>query len=280
VSPLAFYDSAAETLTLTCAVTVTAPDGTTFNLTATSPAITVEKPTVSAWGINTGSGPQQGIPSGLQVINNNDMTATEIWGPMTISVPQPFTGGMGCIAQIITADADNATGTTAGGASVTWVDAVKNANGQLVASQTPALDTALPFPFGYNLGANGVMNLTNTGSSAFTVPQSGYSGDDPDLPMFLGGGIIWSKVLFNSTYNTYVMYQPPGGVWVPLQMITWEYSWTAKPTPGGPYTNPADQSQWGTTLPSFLGGTPANTDTPPTWISVEATPLYFGAVSQ
>ena len=284
VAPLAFYDSAAENVTVTCTVSINAPDGTALSVTATSPTINVLKPTVTTWGINTGTDVQNGISTGLGVSHQSGLiTALEIWGGITINEPKLGTttvGGQGCIAQIITADADTATGTTTGGTGVTWIDVVKNANGKFVASQTPALDTGLPFPFGYKLGANGVMNtVTNTGSSAFSVSQSGYSGDAPDLSMFPGGGINWTNVFFSSTYNTYVMYQPPGGVWVPLQMITWSYALTAKPTPGGPYTNPADQSQWAVFTPTFSGGIPSNTNTPPTWGAVEASPLYFGPVS-
>ena len=170
VTPLAFYDSAAENLTVSCAATVTNPDGTTFNVTAASPQIMVKKPSVSAWGINTGTGPQQGVPSGsvqagvstnAQGNSSYNLYADEVWGPITITVPPPFPSGsgLGCIAQIITADSDSATRVPIGTAPVTYVDVVKNASGQYVAPSTPALDSAFPFPIGYNLGTNGVINL-------------------------------------------------------------------------------------------------------------------------
>ena len=165
----------------------------------------------------------------------------------------------------------------------TFVDVVKNAGGKYIAAPTPALDTGFPYPFGYKLDAQGVMDLSsNTGSSAWDVSQSGYSADEPDLPIFsVGGpgGNDWTQTVFSSTYNTYVMYQPPGGIWVPLQMLTWNYSLTAGPSAGGSIIDPYNNAHWNVSNRQFFGGTAMDAKSPPSWKYVAVPPLFFGALS-
>ena len=113
VASLAFYDRAAETLTVSCAVTVLAPDGTSLNLTATSPPFKVYKPTAS-WGITTGYVQRvhdtKTNRSGYALVfaAGSTQAGGEAWNNVKIVVPAPFTatGGSGCYAQLITPDVE------------------------------------------------------------------------------------------------------------------------------------------------------------------------------
>ncbi len=295
VNPVSFYDQYAESLSVKCAVSLKFADGTTATVNAKSMPVTFIKPSVTAWGVNTHTGSQQGIPSGTVQpgvgtdANKNNfytMFADEIWGPITISVPLLGTtavGGQGCIVQVQTKAGDSATRTPVGIASSTFIDVVKNASGNYIAQPTPALDSGFPFPFGYNLDTRGIIVLSNTGSSIWDVSKNGYSGDEPTTPVFptgnYNGGNNWTQSVFSSAFDTYIMYKPPSGIWVPLQKLSWSYSLTAGPTAGGPIVDPYDNQRWNVSNPVFSGGTPSNTDTPPSWSSVAVRPLYFGAVT-
>ena len=54
VAPLAFYDRAQESLTATCTVTITPSNGTSLTFTATSPSVSILKPSVTHWDIVQG----------------------------------------------------------------------------------------------------------------------------------------------------------------------------------------------------------------------------------
>ena len=292
VVPISFYDQAKDAITVQCIVSLKFPDGTTGSVTPKSVQVKFLKPTVTAWEINTGSGPQQGLPFGVRAsiigTSTYTMSADEVWGPITISEPKPGTtavGGQGCIAQVGTKSGDSATRTTVSPYPTIYQDVVKNASGKYVLPPAPALDGGLPFPYGYKLDAQGIMDLSaNTGSSTWNVSQSGYSADEPYTPIFPAaldtGGNRWTTDVFSSSFDTYVMYQPPGGIWVPLQKLSWTYSLTAGPSAAGNIPDPYDHTLWGTSNSSFSGGTAANTDTPPSWVSVETPPLFFGPLSQ
>jgi hypothetical protein len=207
VSPLAFYDSAAETLTLTCKVTLTNPDGSTLNVTAASPQITMEKPTAS-WSIYTGSVLQVYDTSqnqggfGLEAVPGSGQMGGEAWQKTTIVLPTPFTatGGLGCFAQLVTPDVE-------------------------VSNDNPAMDPTFP-----NNKQQGLDNSFPYVGYTWNVSGTGANADSPEV-LFenynSGGYAGWNKVLTNQVFTTWVMYQPPGGVWVPVQSYGWTWSFTS-----------------------------------------------------
>lgn len=234
VPALAFYDSAAESLTVTCTVTVLAPDDkATVTLTATSPAINVLKPTVS-WNIYTGYVQPYGTTKwGLEPDPTTTYSEGEDWENIIISVPSPFSGGSGCIAQLTTPDRETYKGT--------------NASPTVPNNKLQGLDGG--FPYG----------------NIWAVPTPSSDGDSPVI-IIQGGnpnGTL-SKLTANDSYTTWVMYEPTGGVWVPLQSYTWTWSgtvswlnstWTL--TAGNPANKAAEPHYKGTDTP-----------TPPVWTLV------------
>ncbi len=209
VAALAFYDSAAENLTITCAITLTAPDGkSTVNLTATAPPINVLKPTVTHWDIHTGYVQQVQNPSGtggyqLRQAPTSTQTGGEAWQKATIVVPAPFaaTGGSGCFAQLATPDIE-----------FTNDDPSKVPTNPTNKEQ--GLDNSFPYQ-----------------GDKWDVSGLGAGSDSPALlyqNLNSGGYAGWTQVSDTDTFKTWVMYQPPGGVWVPLQSYDWTWSFTSQ----------------------------------------------------
>jgi hypothetical protein len=209
VAPLAFYDSTQENLTVTCTVTMMTPDGTTLNFTASSPPVMVEKPTVSKWDIYTGyvqdvtdvSSGQSG--DALKNAPGSTQAGGEAWSNTTIVVPAPFTatGGSGCFAQLVTPDVEISN------ADLTKDPTIPN-------NKQQGLDNSFPYK-GYKwdvsvLGAN------------FDGPAVLFKNYN------VTNGSGYTQVLTNQDFTTWVMYQPPGGVWVPLQSYTWNWSFTSQ----------------------------------------------------
>ncbi len=266
VSPLAFYDSAGENLTLTCAVTLTAPDGkTVLNVSASSPQITVEKPTAS-WGIDPKSVPINGTstPNVVGFVDSSAGSqyfgANTTWYPATLSVPAPFAslGGLGCFAQISTPSATITRTPTGTGAS-SYSIKIQNAQGAWVTPGT-GLDKGFPYPIGFTTDANG--NWTGQASdSSWSVSGIGASGDYPKgqetVPDVDSGGSQWTSSSISYSFTTWLMYKPNGGVWIPIQSATWSVSGNAS---GGP-------SNWSATG-SYTAPSPSNTTNFPQWITV------------
>ena len=82
-------------MTVTCAVNLTFPDGTTSSVTAKSVSVTFMKPTAN-WTVNSTApyGPQFD-PSAA-----GSMSFAVLWDA-NITVPSSFSGGSGCFAQIV-----------------------------------------------------------------------------------------------------------------------------------------------------------------------------------
>jgi hypothetical protein len=235
VSPLAFYDSAAESLTLTCTVTLKAPDGTTFNLTATSPAITVEKPTLTASSIaegyvqynpNTSNGAAYGLYGNLNGPTDAS-TNGMIWSNFTVNVPAPFSGNGQC----------------------TFTQLVNpNRLGYMGNSSQPLVPN------------NGILGLDGSFEygSPWNVTAMGNDVDSPNQPIGYTG---LTEISASDALTTYVMYQPSGGVWVPIDKFSWTWGVTLN----------WQNSQWNLTAsyPQTAGQagtpTPATTTDPPQW---------------
>ncbi len=237
VAPLAFYDSAAENLTVTCTVNLTAPDGkTNLGITANSPTVKVEKPTAT-WTIQTGT-VQPWVQAGyfgLLAAPGTGYPGGEYWQSAVITVPPPFSGGVGCFAQLITPDFEM----LQDGSTTPVVGSNNNLQG---------LDNLFPYP-----------------GSQWTLPNPGTQSDRPafgvagvNSPQYQG----WNTATGNYSFVTWMMYQPTGGIWVPLQSYTWNWSCTVK------WLN----SQWTITASSPTAPaqpTSTVTTTPPTWSLVQ-----------
>jgi len=264
-----FYDSAADNVTISCAAVLLAPDNvTTLNVTANAPQVTFLKPTAT-WSIDPSTLPMSGpivngqpttvnVATHIGFNDNSNSTgsfgAVTVWYPVTITVPTPFSGGNGCFAQIVTPSA-TVTRVPTGTGAATYSIKIQKANGQWVSPGT-GLDTGFPYPPGYTI-SNGTITGGAT-SSAFIVGGPGGSGDAPacaEAPDDVdNGGTNWVSATLNDQFTTWLMYQPPGGVWVPLKKTDWSVTgngsggpnnWTASGTYTAP--NPADTSvfpQW------------------------------------
>ncbi len=249
VAPLAFYDSAKENLTLTCAITLTAPDGkSTVNLTATAPPINVLKPTVTRWDIHTGyvqyvQNPTTGQKGyQLRTAPGSTQTGGEAWQNATIVVPAPFaaTGGLGCFAQLATPNV-------------------------VITNDDPTKSPVFP-----NNNQQGLDNSFPYQGDQWDVSGLGAGADSPVLyyENYNSGGYTgWSQVSDTDTFTTWLMYKPPGGVWVPLQSYDWTWSFTSQWS--------KSQNQWNLfrARPSPTSGDPgytgAVTSTFPQWSLVQ-----------
>ena len=224
-----FYDSAAETVSATCAVTLVAPDGTKLPLTVKSKDISVLKPTVTAWGITTGFVQPKPNAVGVWGLEPDPSTTNsdgETWANVTIVVPSPFVGGQGTFTQLLTPDRETYTGTT----------------------PTPTV------PNNNQIGLDGSFEY----GSPWTVPAMGNDVDSPAITISGGNpNNTLTKLTAHDILKTWVMYNPPAvgsqnTVWVPLANYTWSWSGTVS------WLN----NQW-----TLTAGTPANAASEPHYIA-------------
>ena len=230
--------------------TVTAPDGTSLSVTATSPQINVLKPTVTNWGIAQGyvqydpsyNSEQYGAIQTYGLYGNLSGTDTStngmIWSNVTVSVPPPFSGNGQCtFTQLINPDHLGYNG---------------NSSTTLVTN-------------------NGILGLDGSFEygSPWNVTAAGSDVDSPSVPVGPAGGPQqnspgYTQLSVSDAFTTYVMYQPSGGVWVPLEKFSWTWSMTLNWQP----------SQWNLTAsyPATAGQagtpTPAIANDPPQWTVV------------
>lgn len=228
VAPLSFYDGTAESLTVSCTASVTAPDGTSLSVSAKAPQITVLKPTATKWLIDTGNVHYNSSAGeyGLFPAFGTGAPGGVSWHDVTVTVPAPFSGGTCCFTQLATPN-HTYNGTAQG-----------NTNG------VPGLDNSFAYAnYTWSPPALG----TNYDSPAITVPAGKAVGD---------------VVTASDGLQAWLMYQPPGGVWVPLQKYS--YSWALTLTWGSDGTwamsgqNPPPPGAG----PSYTG---TDTSDPPQW---------------
>ncbi len=252
------YDKSADTITITCNATIVCPDGTQLPLTATSPNIKSVKPKAS-WGTNQ-STPGVGFRDDPA---NQEFEANELWYPINITVPSPFSGGSGCMAQLVT-PSRRITRNAINGKPNNYYHAINQPNPDGSPNWVlpgRGLDGHFPYQVGAGTDANGNTTMTTfpdgyiwdastTGASGDT-PKQPYEADDLD-----GGGTDWYESSAADSFSTWVMYRPPGGVWVPLQKLDWSWSgiaekdiyghWSAAGSASAPQsaTNSSDPPQW------------------------------------
>lgn len=166
-------------------------------------------------------------------------TAGMIWSNVTVSVPSPFVGNGQCtFTQLVNPDHLGYNGN----------------------SPTPLI-----------VPNNGILGLDGSFEygSTWSVTAAGGDVDSPSLIVGATGGPQqnspgYTQLSASDAFTTYVMYQPNGGVWVPLKKFSWSWSETLTWQP----------SQWNLTAsyPKTAGQaptpTPAVTPDPPQWTVV------------
>ncbi len=195
------YDKSADSVTVTCKATILFPDQTTAPVTATSKSVTVLKPTLTGWDIVEGyvqpSSTQNGSTYGLyeNLSGTGNSTNGMIWGNVTANVPVPFSGNSQC----------------------TFTQLVNpNRIAYINGSSTPLV------PNNGILGLDGFFDY----GSRWNVMATGSDADSPNQPLFFKTGL--TEISASDAFTTYVMYQPSGGVWVPLDKISWSWGATLK----------------------------------------------------
>ncbi len=285
VADLSFYYTKAGSLTVTCTVNYTSPDGKTGTMTVQSPSIGYLKPTVT-W-LLTNYNPAFRHPKGFFTDHTSQQYgAEEPWGPINISVPDPFSGGHGYIAQVATLDRSyvrynpqpNMPDTSYKKVSVLYNDGTRGS------VDTPTgMDISFPYPYGYTKGgtaANPTFTLVNS-NYTWEVGSTGYSDDQPfqyyATTAVDGGGNLWHDSGANDSFDTWVMYQPPsaggGTIYVPLMKLTWKWGGFASRY----ITSRGVWSSWtsGEGTP-FTEGSPAITEAYPSWNYSIPSPFSVG----
>jgi len=274
VADLSFYYTKKGSLTVTCTVNYTSPDGKTGSMTVQSQPIAYVKPTVK-WPVgNSFNGAQPGFSSNQP---QGSFSAQEIWGPVAITEPAPFAGkgyGTGCFVQIATINRSWTRVATNNPPTSTYSKIqTMSADGttKMVAAPT-GLDVDFPYPYGYSPnGDPSNPDPTNwtLSLSLYTWPTSakGYAIDEPFQPYTIAdqdnGGTDWRTSTATDHFTTWVMYEPPskdgqGTIYVPLQKLTWKW--------GGTATRNTSTNLWAVQQsPQFDPGTPGDADDYPTW---------------
>ncbi len=244
VSPVNFYDEVQENVTVKRAVSLKFADGTTATINAKSVPVAFLKPSLSKWLIDTGyiqaSTTNPGY-FGLYAAPGSGFPGGEYWHDVTIDVPQPFSGGQGCIVQLITPAFE----LYKDGSPIVYADPNDKKKG---------LDNSFPYT---------QWDLPALGKES-DVPQIGVAG--VNVPQDQG----FRTGTFNDAFVTWVMYKPPvfgthGHIWVPIRSYSWNTSFTLQ------WVN----NQWTFNAPvpsATTRATPRNpvqTDTPPSWSLIQ-----------
>jgi hypothetical protein len=264
-----------DQVSVTCTATVTFPDGTTGTVTAKSLTVTFLKPT-GTWIVD---GPGTNPPAGLWYGSNqeggtsipaNSMGAYEWWSPTSLTLPSAFTstGGKGCFSQVIHNEGGSFTGTLG-----TYVGQYPIDGSTSYGSFVTGLDLEFPYE-----------SLVWAISTSTGIGVAGGDGDVPTQPYQAGNdqygdptsGWMSAQTASNS-YSTWLMYCPPGGIWVPVQTITW--GWSAEAQNAAPDNPPGKWSFSGTlsspASPNAVTGAGTVTSTPPSWNHVVGQGKFF-----
>lgn len=227
VPPVSFYDGTAESLTVSCTATLTAPDGTSLSVSAKAPQITVLKPTAS-WGITTGNVHYSSSAGeyGLFPAFGTGAPGGVYWHDVAVTVPAPFSGGTCCFTQLVTPNHTyNGTAT------------------------------------GSNNNVSGLDNSFTYFNYTWSPPATGANSDSPAI-IVPAGKVAGDTVTVSDSLQTWLMYQPPGGVWIPLRQYSYNWAltltWSADGTWAMSGQNPAPPGSG----PNYMS---TLTDTPPQW---------------
>ncbi len=243
-----FYDKSAESVTITCKAVLVCPNGNSVTINASSQPITVKKPT-AGWSAYA-TAPFVNASGGYGV--------NEYWQPITISVPPPFSGGLGCFAQLITPSRQATRSFSAGTPMVyaaTYYDKAPDGNGGWMLPMQ-GLDTSFPYPFVTGGNSDGSWPVSNAVTSG-DMPTAPYN---PPAVSGDAGGTNWYTATTQDSFMTWLMYQPAGGIWVPLQKLVWSTNITVT-NAGGPWAVSS-----GSAATTAKSGTDAKD--PPGWTTV------------
>ncbi len=235
VAALNFYDRVKEDLTVTCTVSLKAPDGTALSVTAASPKVNVLKPT-AVWKAETGNVyySHANDAYGLYPASGTGYPGGAYWHDVVVTVPTPFSGGTCCFTQLVKPN--------------------HLYNG---------------VPVGPNSPNNGILGLDNSfkyDSYTWTPPATGTENDSPSIQVG-NGKTIGDTITANDSLQTWLMYQPTGGVWVPLQMYS--YSWAVTLTWADPGVTWSVSGQNPAPPNPGPAATPSDAKDPPQWSVVQ-----------
>jgi len=273
VNPVSFYDEIdKDAVTVTCAINLTFPDGTTGTVNAVSPQITFMKPT-AVWHVDANDPSYHGPPPG-PYFDGTQMGYIEMWDA-TITVPSPFSGGSGCFTQIVSPTIQFQRYPLNNKSTNCYFKVPQtNADGTITyVLPTSGLDTAFPYQIGssaYSAYPNGyTWDVSTTGISADT-PSVGFS-----IPASDNGGNNWYTAFDSDTFTTWLMYMLPSSatgsgmtIWVPLQRVDWHWTGNVVKNTATGVWNAAQSGNSPVTGSTSNPGVP--TDTPPQWSSVNA----------
>ncbi len=280
VNPVSFYDDVADNVTVKCAVGLKFPDGTTATVNAQSVPVAFLKP-METWGVLTltkEDGPYARNYNSDGTTFNPLYGAQVTWNPINITVPAPFTGGVACLVQIITASNRVDTRKADDGTLNTYVPLMPSPDGSGTKIQVSGgLDTGFPYHFAYQLNKDG--DLVPDANGKYTVkspPQwdvstatgginPGAGGDNPSIacePPLVPhdtGGHKWRASTASDTFDTWTMYKPPvfgtqGTIWVPLRKLSWGWSGSMKvvvDASDNPVLDSKNNVQWAGALPKI-----------------------------
>ncbi len=232
-SSISFYDEIGkDAVTAKCVVGLTFPNGTTSSVTATSSTITFIKPT-AVWKVETGNVyySHANDAYGLYPAFGTGFPGGVYWHDVVVTVPAPFSGGTCCFTQLAQPN--------------------HQYNGAGV---------------GPNNNANSLDNSFEYFNYSWAAGSAGTENDSPAIQVGPGNK-IGDTMTANDTLQAWLMYQPTGGIWVPLQKYT--YTWAVTLTWVTPGTwsvsgqNPAPPNPG----PTY---TPTVTNIPPQWTTILA----------
>ena len=261
VSPVSFYDQVADTVTVKCAVSLKFSDGTMATVNAKSVPVAFKKPTADWMFTQTTVADQP---------DKGSFQAGELLGPISITVPSPFSGGSGCLVQLGTFNRSvkrhplnnqpdtysykvqktNPDGTTS------WIVPGQGLDGGFPYAQSITLDSNNN-PVVTNNSGGYIWGANDQGTPADTPTQS-YTNTSLD-----SGGNDWYQAHANDSFVDYLMYKPlpfgsQGVIWVPLKTLTW--SWNATATKGA-------TGEW-KTVGGMTTGQVTDATSPPQWSTV------------
>lgn len=260
-----FFTKSAGAVSVSCVATLDFPADAVVvaplpEVNVTARALTSMKPTVTRWDIESGFTQDDRNSAGLVtkfgLLAVPSVPEGQYWTDVMINVQAPFSGGIGCFAQIITpnrrADRTPPPGSTAS----PYYEKVNNG--------FPGLDVAFPYPV-IATGSQGgyTWNVPSVNTPAGDSPKQGVTPSDVD-----GGGTAWYQVVAGDTMTTWVMYRPVSKdgqptAYVPLMNYSWGWSGTMKKDPSGVWQFVSHSPQNATQSP--ITQAKAATDNHPEW---------------
>ncbi len=255
-------------LQASCTATLQFPDGAILAgglpaVTATSNTFTSDKPTVTAWLIQSGAVDYVSFSTQYGYFGANGSPQGQFWSSIRIVVQPPFdkgpdNEGHGCLAQVVTSKRTN-TRIARHDPPYNPQSVDRYVNQGLYG--VGALDSGFP----YSYGASVQWEAKNGRGSGYDSPFHVINPRDVD-----NGGTNWTAATAEDSFTTWVMYQPPSNgngatKWVPLASHDWGWSGTAE-----------NLAPWALTARSQNSGGYTPTDTHPTWLARAGSPVLMG----